>query len=102
MRAETVENAFIKRCICVFGAPKYILTDQGSQFLSSLMQEICKKFKIDKIRTTPYHPAGNGSLERTHHVLVEYLKMYVDNEHQWDVWIECAIFAYNSSVHVGT
>lgn len=39
-----------------------------------------------------------GSLERSHHSLVEYLKMYVEKT-DWDVWIKSAIFSYNTSVH---
>ena len=100
--ATTVASAFINNCISIFGAPKSILTDCGSNFLSSLMQEVCKKFRIDKVKTTPYHPALNGGLERSHSVLNEFLKQYVDGEQEWDSWVQCAMFAYNTSVHVGT
>ena len=38
------------------GVPDEILTDQGTNFMSSLLEEICQLLHIKKIRTTPYHP----------------------------------------------
>ena len=41
-------------------------------------------------------------MERSHHVLKEYLKQFIENNAEWDDWIEVAIFSYNTSVHGGT
>ena len=70
--ATTIADAFIKKFICIFGAPKVVLTDQGRNFLSSLIQKIAKRFKIKRVRTTAFHPQSNGSLERSHHALGEF------------------------------
>ncbi|KAL6416637.1 hypothetical protein ACFW04_013288 [Cataglyphis niger] len=44
--AIDVADAFTNEFICTFGAPKAILTDQGSHFLNSLMRNVARKFKI--------------------------------------------------------
>lgn len=100
--SANIADALIKHCICIFGAPKTVLTDQGANFLSSLMKDVAKKFKIKQCRTTAFHPQSNGSLERSHHSLVEYLKQYVNRDDEWDEWLELATFSYNTSVHEGT
>ena len=100
--STTIASNFIKKCICVFGIPDVILTDRGQNFLSSLMHNVCKRFKINKTKTTSYMPSSNGSLERTHIVLAEFLKQYTDKDNCWDEWIDLAIFSYNTSVHEGT
>ncbi len=46
--------------------PEVILTDQGSQFESKLMSDLCACLGINKIRTSPYHPQTNGCIERMH------------------------------------
>lgn len=97
-----IADAFTKRFICTFGAPKAVLTDQGSNFLSALMKHVAKKFKIKQYKTTSYHPQSNGSIERSHHVLSEYLKMHASRNEEWDEWCEMAMFSYNTSVHEGT
>jgi transposase InsO family protein len=99
--AEAVADAFIKRFICIFGAPLTILTDQGANFMSNLMKRVAKKFKISQVKTTAYHPQSNGSLERSHHSLSEYMKMYLDKDNDWDEYIELATLSYNTAQYEG-
>lgn len=101
-KAVTIAEAFVKRFICNFGSPRAVLTDQGANFLSNFMKQVSKLFKIRKIRTTAFHPQSNGSLERSHHALGEYLKQYTSKESNWDDWVELAIYNYNTNVHEGT
>lgn len=100
--AIQVADAFISELICTFGAPKAILTDQGSHFPNSLMRSVARKFKIKHCKTTAYRPQANGSVERSHQVLWEYLKQYVDKNNEWDKCLILASFSYNISVHEGT
>lgn len=76
-RAIDVANALVDHFICLYGAPKALLTDQGTHFLNGLMRVIARKFKIAQYHTTAYRPQANGSVERSHHVLWEYLKQIV-------------------------
>src|SRR5436190_152070 len=100
--AETIAEAFVDKFICVLGAPKAILTDQGRNFISDLMKKVSKLFRIRKFRTTAFHPQSNGSLERSHHALGEYLKQYANEQKQRDRWIGLAMFNYNTGVHEAT
>ena len=51
------------------GIPLQLLTDQGAQFVRSLVSKLCRDLSIDKIKTTPYHPECNGVVERMHGTL---------------------------------
>ncbi|KAL6416863.1 hypothetical protein ACFW04_013119 [Cataglyphis niger] len=97
-----ITDALTKNFICIYGTPKAILTDQGTNFLSALMRNLTKRFNIQHFKTTAYHPQSNGSIERSHHVLTEYLKTQVEKEKEWDNYINMAMFSYNTSVHEGT
>ena len=97
-----IADAFIRKFICQFGAPRAILTDQGANFTGKFMKVIAQKFKIEQFRTTAFHPQTNGSLERSHLVLTEYLKMFISKYSDWDEWTDMAAFSYNTSVHEGT
>ena len=66
------------------------------------MKKIAKIFRIRKFRTTVFHPQSNGSSERSHLALGEYLKQYANEQKQWDRWIGLAMFNYNTSVHEAT
>ena len=39
-------------------------TDQGANFESSIINELCKIMGIEKSRTSPYHASGNGMTEK--------------------------------------
>ncbi len=79
--AEAIADALIKKFICIFSSPKLILTDKGTNFTSKLMKAIAKRFKFSKIETTAFSPQSNGSLERAHHPLCEYLKNFSTKTH---------------------
>ncbi|KAL4100717.1 hypothetical protein QTP88_020751 [Uroleucon formosanum] len=101
--AQNVAKALVEGFICQHGIPETILTDCGTEFLSKLFKECCKLLEIEKLNTTPYHPQTNGSLERSHRTLAEYLQHYVDKDHKnWDNYIPYAMFVYNTTVHSTT
>ena len=100
--SKTVADVFVRHFICYFGAPRVVLTDQGTNFLSSFTKRIAKRFKIKQIRTTAYHPAGNGSAERQHSSLAEYVKVFAEKFADWDQWIHLAMFNHNTNVHEST
>ena len=55
--AVTVAEALVKECICRFGVPRELHSDQGRNFESAVFQNICKILGINKTRTTALHPA---------------------------------------------
>ena len=48
----------------LFGPPSYVHSDRGSQFESNKFRTFLDSWNIGKLRTTPYHPSGNGHVER--------------------------------------
>ncbi|CAK9812938.1 Retrovirus-related Pol polyprotein from transposon 17.6 [Anthophora plagiata] len=100
--ATSVAKALVKRFFSIFGPPKSILTDRGTNFTSLLLKHLSRYFRVTQYRTTAFHPQSNGSLERSHAVLADYLKQYVDSRHEWDEFPELATFSYNTSIHEST
>lgn len=81
MSAQTVAAAFMDNWIARFGTPAIITTDQGKQFESSLFQALSKFLGSKKTRTSPYHPASNGIVERWHRTLKSAIMCYENG--QW-------------------
>lgn len=67
--ADTVVNAFFSGWISRFGAPSTITSDRGSQFESRLFEALTQLIGCTRNRTTTYHPASNGMVERWHRSL---------------------------------
>ncbi|VDK38648.1 unnamed protein product [Taenia asiatica] len=62
--AETVASTFFNCWICQHGVLESVHSDQGANFESRLLIELCKTFRIAKTRTTPGHPRGDGQVEQ--------------------------------------
>ena len=71
--AVTVAKKLTEQMFCRFSPPDQLHSDQGCQFESKLLQEICKIFHIKKTRTTPYHPLCDGQVERFNRTLLNML-----------------------------
>lgn len=80
--AETVARTLIFGWISRFGIPSTIVTDRGSQFESHLWSHFHQLLGIQRRRTTAYHPAANGMVERFHRQLKTALKC-APNPHLW-------------------
>lgn len=101
--ANTVAHHFVTQFVCLHGLPQSLVTDCGTEFLSKVFKEVCNLLKIKQTSTTPYHPQSNGSLERSHRTLGEYLRNFIDKDPlNWDVKIPYAMFCHNSTVHSAT
>lgn len=77
--AATVARVFHDSWISRFGTPKTLTTDQGGQFESRLFSALLSLIGTDRIRTTPYHPASNGIIERFHRVLKAAIMCQADS-----------------------
>ena len=97
--AVTVAELFVDHILCRHGAPGELLSDQGRNFLSKVIQEICQVCRTRKIQTPAYSPKVNGLCERFNSTLVQTLAILArDNQQRWDIMIPMALFAYRTSV----
>lgn len=101
--AETVAKTFIKSIVLQHGVPEQVLTDQGSNFLSELMDVLYKQLGIERLRTTAYRPCCDGMIERFNRTVGDMLASYVSKQpNRWDEYLPYATFAYNTAVHAST
>ena len=67
-----------KHLFSQYGAPRFILTDRGESFINNLFRKLSKKFGVKQINTSGYRPQSNGSLARSHAVLMDYIRAYTE------------------------
>jgi len=101
--AKTVATKLVDEFYCRYSPPEQLHSDQGKQFESNLIKEICDILKISKSRTTAYHPQCDGLVERFNrtlkHMLATTLK---DHPFDWEQRLKKVCMAYNTSVHSST
>ena len=83
--------------------PEEIISDQGRNYESRIMEEVTELLDIHKKRTTPYHPQCDGQTERFNQTLLGMLRCFVEeNAIDWDEWIPKLCLAYRTAVHKST
>ena len=102
MTAETVANKIVEFSM-IFGLPESILSDQGAQFQSQLLESLWEALDIHQLRTSPFHPQTDGLTERINRTVKEMLTHFVNEaQSDWDEKLHKLAFAYNTSVHSTT
>ena len=98
IKAKTIVRALIKFFTLV-GLPKSIQSDQGSNFMSGLFQQVMSELNIDQYKSSAYHPESQGALERFHQTLKNMIRTYCfQTEKHWDEGIHLLLFASRESV----
>lgn len=103
IKAETIANILVECIVCRHGAPKVLMSDRGTNFLSEIIQNVCERLGITKATSTAYHPQTQGLVERWNRTVENMLKMYTSaNQRDWDRFLPFAVFAYNTAVQEST
>ena len=101
--AVVIAKSLVNEIFCRHGSPKTLLSDRGRNFLSKLIQEVCKLISTEKINTSAYHPMTDGLVERFNSYISQSLSMFVaDNQKDWDEFLPAILFAYCTSPQATT
>ena len=80
---EAVAEALVS-IYCRLGVPEEVLTDMGTQFVSECMGQVAQLLGTKQLTTSPYHPMGNGLVERYNGTLKKMLKRLCSEQpKQW-------------------
>ena len=83
--SDTIVSTFINQYIPVHMCPRYILSDNSTEFKNTLMDQVLKQLGIERIFSAPYHPQSNGKLEVFHKCLKPTLKKLCKRDtSNWD------------------
>ena len=81
IEAFTMKNAtssatirYLRQVFAQFGVPESIVSDNGTQFVTSEFKEFCQMNSIRHIQTAPYHPSSNGMAERSVQVIKQGIR----------------------------
>ena len=99
MTAKTLWDKFIVH----YGLPKKILMDQGENFESQLVADLCKLIGMWKIQTSPYHLQTNSQCERFNSTLINMLgTLPKEKKSEWKNHIGRLVHAYNCTQNSAT
>ena len=96
--AKTVAKFLYQGYISIFGALARLLSDRGANFMSSVIDEMCKILGMKKLQTMPYHPQTNGLVERWHQMIMQMIrKLGEDEKADWPSHLAEKVHTYNAT-----
>ena len=96
--AKTIGKFLYQHYNSIFGAPATLLSDQGTNFMRSIINELCKVLSVKKLWTMPYHPQTNGLVERLHQTIMRMIwELGEDKKAFWPGHLAEIVHAYNAT-----
>ena len=94
-KAESVAAFFYEDIVCRHGCPKELVSDNGSAFISEMVEALLQRHQTKHHLISPYHPQSNGLVERFNQTLCKALAKFTQLlEEDWDKFILSVLFAY--------
>ena len=98
--AELTAQASVNYFFSKYGYPNQIVTDNGTNFVSDLFNEVCRMLRIRKSHTVPMRSSGNGQVERIMRQINAAIRCFVGkNPTDWDIYIPLISSALRASVN---
>ena len=93
----------LSQFISVFGIPRVIQSDRGSNFTSKMFKEVLQQLHIKQRLSSAYHPQSQGALERFHCTLKALLHAYcVELNREWEDGLPWLLLAAREVVQDST
>ncbi|KAJ8712243.1 hypothetical protein PYW07_005085 [Mythimna separata] len=100
--SESCARVLVEEVFMRYGVPRRIISDNGSQFVSAVMQKALFVLGVSQSLIPVYHPEANPA-ERKNRELKQLLAILVEEEHsRWPVVLPMVRFAINSAHNQGT
>ena len=103
MKEKSVENvvqAYLSGILAHKGRSVAILSDNGIEFKTKALNEVCDQLCIIRLFSNPFHPQGNAKVENVHSFLKRTLTKVLDNSTlNWDELLPFAWYCYNTFPH---
>ena len=96
--APKIATILENEIFCRYGSPKRILSDNGTNFRSKCLRQLCSAWGITQKFLSPYHPQSNIT-ERINRNIRAILSSYIAQKHtKWDQYLAAVGLALRTAV----
>ena len=98
--ADSVAYAFMNAVIARWGSPVHLTSDNGLEFVNSIIIKLCEKLNIQRPKILPMRPQANGYVERANRTILNILRTLSEEcRSNWHKYLELVQGAINGTYH---
>ena len=96
--ANTVAGFIQRNILSIFGAPRTIISDEGSHFENKVFVKLMSRYGIRHVMGLSYHPQLNGQAEISKREIKKILEKTVNTSRKdWAIKLDDALWAYRTT-----
>ena len=100
---DTIVATFINEYFPVHMCSQYLLSNNGTEFKNSLMDQVLQQLGINRIFSAPYHPQSNGKIGSFHQVFETNTEETLDRDPtNWDKYLNQVLASYRITPNLAT
>lgn len=97
MEAEACAERFVQCHVRYHGFPKAMVSDRGSNWVSTFWGQVCKLTRVQRQLSTAFHPQTDGATERANQEVLAYLRAFISYaQFDWPQLLPGAMLAINN------
>ena len=98
-----VAERLVNKVFSIYSSPTVFITDQGGEFNSELMLQVCALFGVSKLRSSAFHSIAQGLIEKYNRVCCDMIALFTTRTPDlWCSYLRYCTLAYNVSKHKST
>ncbi|KAE9052487.1 hypothetical protein PR001_g467 [Phytophthora rubi] len=99
--AENVAVFLMRNVVLWFGPFRELLTDGPPELTGKVIEQLVVMLQAEQVNPVPYRPQMIGLVERFRRTWNDMVatNMHDEKQHDWNVWVDFAVYAYNAGRH---
>ena len=96
--ASTLVGFIQRNILSRFGAPRTIISDEGSHFANNFFEKLMRRYGIRHVMGLAYHPQSNGQVEISNREIKKILEKTVNTSRKdCSIKLDYALWAYRTA-----
>ena len=101
--AQSITLFLYEEIICRHGIPTILSSDKGTEFVNEMITALTATYDIKHVKTTAYHPQGNGQVERSNKIIKDILaKITPPTPGDWSHYLPSALSVIRNTRQAST
>ena len=96
-----IYNTYAISC-CRYGVTDIHISDNGTEFVNLVAQDLYNHSGVQHCVTLPYHPQANGLVDRLNRTTNDRLKTMIKKQSDWEDALQTDAWIHHSTCHSST